>query len=72
MTMKNSTRNLSVWLQWPQDSTHHIRRYWSPWYIIGWRTIWMVPAVILKIALVAVVAIGWGKSSAEIIWHDLR
>jgi hypothetical protein len=27
---------------------------------------------VLKIALVTVAAIGWGKRSAEILWNDLQ
>ena len=60
------------WLRWPQDANHPVRRYWSPWYIIAWRALWMGPMWVLKIALVTVAAIGWGKRSAEILWNDLQ
>lgn len=60
------------WLRWPQDAAHPVRRYWSPWYVIAWRSIWIIPAWVLRIALVAVVAAGWGKRSAEILWNDLQ
>jgi len=65
-------RFVRSWLRWPQDATNPVRRYWSPWYVIAWRSIWMIPEWILRIALVTVVAIGWGKRAAETLWYDFR
>lgn len=59
-------------LRWPHDPDHCVRRYWRPWWIIAWRAFWMVPAWVLRIALVAVVAIGWGRRTAGTLWDDLK
>jgi hypothetical protein len=58
-------------LRWPQHPNHTVRRYWSPWWVIAWRAVWIGPTWTLAAALVLVVAIGWGKRKAEILYHDL-
>jgi hypothetical protein len=59
------------WLRWPQDVAHPVRRYWSPWWIIAWRAIWMAPTFILTVFLCCAVCLGWGRKKAENLWRDI-
>jgi hypothetical protein len=56
---------------WPHNKSHPVRQYWNPWWVIVWRAIWIPPTFVLTVALVSVVAIGWGKRKAEILWEDI-
>ena len=58
-------------LRWPQNAAHPVRRYWSPWWVIGWRAIWTPPIYILTVLLCGAVCMGWGRKKAEILWSDI-
>lgn len=49
---------------WPRD--------WNPPHVVAWRALWFVPYFVLRVALVAVAACGWGRSPARSVWRDTR
>jgi hypothetical protein len=43
---------------------------YAPWYQIAWRTLWWIPLQALRVAMVSVAFIGWGKRAAARFWKD--
>jgi hypothetical protein len=59
-------------LWWPRITGNPVRRYWSPWWIIGWRMIWFLPLMVAKCIFIAVASIGWGPRTGYQMWLEIK
>ena len=44
---------------------------YAPWYVMAWRTIWIVPCFAALVLLCLLCAVCYGLGSAQRLWRDV-
>ena len=52
---------------WPKTETNDL----VPWYVLGWRIVWLPFYITAACVLVGVAAIAFGRRVAESIWYGI-